>query len=382
MATGVDVDERDSPALAFFTERPVDTVAVIFSSLSATDVVRFSTCTSNRIGQALAVERDLWSRTSTGLLRNFTPAAAFFDGPDNRSCNALKGNTMVTLFPTEAAAAVTTLRAAVAHAGAAALGATWSLLIGQPRSHSLFNHAEKMPTLLGTTLVKPTLGASTVTDFSRLAEAYACEACGKRGGAERQCAACARLLCWSCVETCDLNFAPLERGGDYRSMIQHADSPFLFAFYAERVGQFERAQKLLPAPKCGFSLCHECDDNAAANDATRSRDDVVDLLLESRPPPALYAPVCNRCDAKRALCPAHVDLCILTCRKCGDAACIQHSCETPFINNCFVCQWTVCYRDGCFDSGRSMRHCSCSLSFVCTECAPDDKCPECGDDVD
>lgn len=140
------------------------------------------------------------------------------------------------------------------------------------------------------------------------------------------------------------------------------------------------AQLLLPKSLCAFALCQDCKSKSMPIDASHlDREAILEIIHDEVP--TLFTPVCTRCPLLRLLCPAHVDLCILQCRKCGDSAYILHSREDPYVCNCFVCNWTVCYRDKCFRTGRTMKHCEmregCNMAFVCSVCAPDGNCPNC-----
>jgi hypothetical protein len=371
----------DKGSSAFFEDScPAVVLAIVFSFLSSAEVFRFSTLVSKRIASALTGDADLWPRVVCDRLCQFVPARAFFDGPTNESVDSLQGVPMSTLYGYAATTANDSLDSAIARGGVATLGALWTFRTAAPtRRHELFNDEEKRLTLVHSNCRVPTPGALTLPDFVAWAEAFACDACGKHGCATRQCAACSVLLCSTCAVRCDVDDAP----PTFES--KPIDNSFRVAgreYYEGKTAKDTTGPLLLPKPLCAFAMCADC---AAENtDELLERHDVLDMIDENAP--MLFAPVCTRCPSDRLLCPAHIDLCILQCHKCEDSACIPHSClDLPApICNCFVCQWTVCYRDKCFNTGRTMKHCSCAMldgcdmAFVCSLCAPDGMCPKCG----
>ena len=374
-----DLPIGDTGSSAFFeTLCPAAVLAIVFSSLSSVEVFRFSTLVTKRIASALTGEADLWPRVVHDRLCQFVPARAFFHGPTNESVDSLQDVSMSALYGYEATRADDSLDSAVARGGVAILGALWTFRTAAlTRRHELFNAEESRLTLVLSDCRVPTPGALTMPDFVPWAEAFACDTCGKYGCATRQCAACSVLLCSTCAVRCDVDDAP----PTFKTKpIDSSWVEWLREDYERENAKDTAAQLLLPKPLCAVAMCADC---ASENTAELlDRHDVLGMIDENAP--MLFAPVCPRCPSDRLLCPAHVDLCILQCRKCDDSACIPHSClDLPAtICNCFVCQWTVCYRDECFNTGRTMMHCEmldgCDMAFVCSLCAPDGMCPKCG----
>lgn len=367
----------------FESSCPAVVLAMIFSRLSSSEIVRFSTRVSSGISNALAHEADLWPRVVRDKLRRLVPAEAFFDGPTNESYDSLQGVLMSALYADEAATAATALGAAIERAGTAALGAAWTYRTGAPtRRHALFEGSERRMTLVSSDVRVP-MGAASLADFCAWAVAFTCVSCGTHGSVARQCAACGILVCIECAVRCGVDDAPVKPGRFSHSADALAGkSKALRLYYAEKSARELAEQMLLPKPHCAFALCADCVPEPAVE--ARERDDVFGEIVDG--PPTLFSPICLRCPRDFSLlCPAHADLCILWCRKCEDRACIPHSCIEPVINNCFICQWTVCYRDACF-VGRTMKHCKmlngCPIAFVCSVCASDGTCPQCGGEVD
>ena len=217
--------------------------------------------------------------------------------------------------------------------------------------------------------------------FRQLANAFACNDCDSKGSAARQCANCGVLLCSSCAVRCEVDDAPLKVELD---RIDPSWGVTLRDYYTKKNAASVAAQMLLPKSLCAFALCQDCK-SETVNASHLDFDAILEIIHYEAP--TLFPPVCTRCPLSRLLCPAHVDICIMQCHKCEDRACIPHSClDLPaVINNCFVCNWTVCYRDECFGTGRTMKHCQmregCDMAFVCSVCAPDGKCPKCRGEV-
>lgn len=381
-------DEGCSSASIFFEQCPADVLAIVFSSLSNSEVFRFSALVTKRISSSLTAKADLWTnvvRDRASLpLQLLLPARAFFDGPTNESFDELQGVLMSNLYDHEATRVDAALDSALNRGGFVTCGAKWNFVIAAPtRRHGLFNDCHERLTLISSDCRLPMPmpgGALTLSDFGAWAKAFACNGCS-HGSAARQCANCGVLLCLSCAVRCEVDDAPLKAELD---LIDPSWSGRLRDYYTERNAVSMAAQLLLPKSLCGFALCHDCkSESMPVNASHLDREAILEIIHDEAP--TLFTPVCTRCPLSRLLCPAHVDLCILQCRKCEDRACIPHSClDLPApICNCFGCNWTVCYRDECFGTGRTMKHCGgCDMTFVCSVCAPDGNCPNCGFELD
>lgn len=375
--------EGCSSASIFFEQCPADVLAIVFSSLSSTEVFRFTALVTKRISSSLTAKADLWPHVVRDRLCHFVPARAFFDGPTNDSFNELQGVPMSDLYDYEATMVDAELDTALSRGGLVTCDAKWTFVTAAPtRRHGLFNDCHERLTLVSSDChLLPEV--ASWSDFGVYANAFACNDCGSKGSAARQCANCGALLCLSCAVRCEVDDAPL------KAKLDRIDPSWGVAnrdYYTRRNAVSVAAQLLLPKSLCGFALCQECKSESVPVDASHlDREAILEIIHNEAP--TLFTPVCTRCPLSRLLCPAHVDLCILQCRKCEDSACISHSClDLPApICNCFVCNWTVCYRDECFGTGRTMKHCEmregCDMAFVCSVCAPDGNCPNCGGEL-
>ena len=381
---------RRCKSLMDFVDRcPADALANVLEHLSTGDIVRFSVLGSKSLTVSLNCKATLWSRVAQQTLSALLPAAAFFRGPTSPSAGF--SVPLSDVFPRECSASDDALAVAITRAGSAALGAKWDISVERVElwRHRLFYSSGPLPSLVSACCRVPSPGAETLDAFIIMAKAFSCEICASGVAAERQCAACSKLMCFDCAVRCCFDGAPV-------AACISSSLEVLRGYYQQEHAKDVLAMSALQAPRCAFALCGVCLDSQPCM-FPANRYEILSILsgTAAGQPPELYAPACPRCpdDATRLLCPAHVDVCILECVKCGDMACVDHSCETlPVpICNCFVCQWTICYRDECYDSGRSMRHCVgatgtdgiCSLEFVCTDCTDDDgKCPSCGSAVE
>ena len=134
-----------------------------------------------------------------------------------------------------------------------------------------------------------------------------------------------------------------------------------------------------PIGRLAFALCNECHDHYSQVGENVTREGITDSILHfSSEGPGLYSCPCRRCP-NGTFCPAHVNLCILTCAKCGDAACANCSTDQPRIQACRICKYKACYRPACWDMGvRQIRYCmDCGAVPQCSVCAPGCKCVTC-----
>lgn len=361
---------------------PIPVVGIIFSFLSAPEVLHFSS-SNKRIRMGLAGEAILWQRDLRDKMSRFMPAMAFFDGPTNESVTLLQGTSMADLFPGRRERASHAVSEAIVAAGLAATGVSWSMRVGAPvRRHALFEGDTSRPTLLESICRFATPGAIDMAGFRLWATTFACSVC-HGGNAERQCAACGALLCFDCSFRCAVDGAPLGTNPSFDESFIIEDHPSLIDSYAAGREQDAILQVLRPPPRCAFALCWCCNSDGRDEDEVPWRDTICAGIREGEI--KLFPPFCTHCPPRRFLCPAHVDLCAPSCDKCGSEVCVAHSIYGRHAQvSCHCCKYAVCEICDGLPSRRGFflcetRSCECWCMNVCSECATsEEKCPGCG----
>jgi hypothetical protein len=151
-------------------------------------------CKSLSVGGAL--EESFWSRAMMCHLERFMPASLYYDGPDNRSNEGLRGLTGRDRFPDQAAECDARLLEALQAAGVA--GVTWTGDLYSTFFPSVHTAAHVvLPPDLAREIEDRSL---THVHYARFARSLACEGCGE--DAQRQCAGCGELQCLSCCVRC------------------------------------------------------------------------------------------------------------------------------------------------------------------------------------
>ena len=173
---------------------------------------------------------------------------------------------------------------------------------------------------------------------------------------------CAELLCLDCCNLCDADGAVVRLPVATRQAMPthlHGMPPISLVYVPSLYASTASMRNPCKAERHRRILLPIC-----------SPEDSYGPGLDKRP--------CCRCP-KDTFCPAHVDLCILTCTECGDAACANCSTKPPKIMACRICNHAV--RPARVLGGHGERQIRCCMDCgavpQCSVSAPGFKCVTC-----
>ena len=376
-----------TPTLArmetFLAGAPASVVAIVLASLPCRDVLIVSTALNKSITSSMrSAGADLWSALVLHNLRSFLPAGEFFDGPENDSIDDLRGKSMRSLFSRHERKCAKELCVVVQAAGAAAMEATWSF--SESSDVQVAANNRNASGIVSSTCDIEGRGADGPAGFRMWAEAFQCAMCGTSGSAQRQCAGCAELMCLDCSYRCDADGAVAFPPAYWLTKIAEG-GPGLSAemrhrYETNHAGAVAR-NATTPVGLCAFSLCVDCLDENSLPRGAATREGVTISICSPEDffgGPGLFERACRRCP-KGTFCPTHVDLCIITCTECGNAACANCSTKPPKIVACRICNHAACHRPACWDHGeRQNWYCmDCGAVPQSSVCAPGFKCVTC-----